>query len=300
MSALLLLAACLAMGVLAARFLTVPANASAVIGFWVLDLAFPALVLVNVPHMAVAWDLAFAAFAAWATFLGALIFFSVLGRWLHWTRGTVGALTLTAGLGNTAFMGFAMIESLRGKDHLGAALIADQLGSFLALSTGGVMVAAYCGGGRVSAAQIAKKVFTFPPLLALLAGFAVRAAGGWPPVVETVLHRIGDTLVPLALFSVGLQLKLARSEAGLGIPLIAGLGWKLLLAPALVMVTGLLMGVKGPAFTAGVLQAAMAPMITAGILAESWNLNNPLTQRIVGLGIALSLGTVLAWNALLP
>jgi len=299
MNALLLLGGCLLLGVFAKRFLAIPDNAPQVLGYWVLNLAFPCLVLAKVPQMALDATLFYAAFATWGTFLGALGLFWLLGRWLGWDKGTVGALTLTCGLGNTAFMGLAMIESLRGPEALGAALIADQLGSFIALSTGGIMVAAACGGGVVTAPEIAKRVFTFPPLLALMAGFGVRALGGWPEAVTEVLLRIGNTLVPLALFSVGLQLSFGRPEAGQTQPLLLGLGWKLFLAPLLVMATGLLLGVRGLAYPVGVLQAAMAPMITAGILADTWKLAPGLPQRVVGFGIIASLATVPLWNWLL-
>ncbi|MGC5271650.1 hypothetical protein ACPXAU_24685, partial [Salmonella enterica] len=73
---------------------------------------------------------------------------------------------LTCGLGNTAFMGLAMIESLRGPEALGPAVIADQLGSFVALAVGGVIVAAIYSGEQPHARDVLQRLFTFAPFLA--------------------------------------------------------------------------------------------------------------------------------------
>ena len=75
------------------------------------------------------------------------------------------------------------------------------------------------------------RVVTFPPFIALLLAFALSGVD-YPPWFASFLKRLGDTLAPLALVSVGLQLRLdqlAGNRATLGM----GLGFKLVLGPLL-------------------------------------------------------------------
>jgi predicted permease len=291
MTAFLLLVLCLALGALMARTLRLPQGLAPSINFWVLYVALPALVLDQIPQLHIDATLAFPALAPLIPIGGALLLFPLLGRAFGWSRGSVGALILTCGLGNTAFMGLAMVEALLGHAALGPALIADQLGTFLSLSTIGVSVAAIYSGDTLRPAEIGRRILRFPPFLALIAAFAIRWLGGWPEVFEPVLKRLGDTLTPLALFSVGLQFKLADIGSNRG-KLFAGLGWKLVLSPAIAVAIALISGVRGVAVYAGILQTAMAPMITAGILAVEHDLDPPLANLVVSLGILLSLLSV--------
>lgn len=299
MSAFVLLCVCLALGLLVARLATVPAGTPAAINFWVLNIALPALVLVQVPRLGFDASLLFPALAPWFVIGGAALIFPWLGRRRSWPAGTVGALVLTCGLGNTAFMGLPMVEALRGRAALGPAIIADQLGSFLALSTAGVALAAHYSGTAARAPELLRRVLLFPAFIALVAAVLVRAAGGWPPWCAEVLARIGDTLTPLALFSVGLQFRFG-DIAHQAPRVAAGLAWKLLLAPLLACAAAWLLHLHGLAAAVTVLQCATAPMITAGILAEQHELDPPLAGTVVGVGILLSLLTVPLWNAVLP
>jgi malate permease and related proteins len=298
MSLFVLLVVCLVLGALVARAADVPRAMPAAINFWVLNVALPALVLVQVPRLPLDAALLFPALAPWAVLGGALLIFPWLGRRFGWTAGTVGALILTCGLGNTSFMGLPMIEALRGRDALGPAIIADQLGSFLALSTVGIAVAARYSGGAARAADLLKRVVTFPAFVALVVAFAVRGFGGWPDWAVTVLTRLGDTLTPLALFSVGLQFRFGHVAQHA--PRIAlGLSWKMLLAPLVVLGAGLALGLQGMPMSVTILQCATAPMISAGILAQQHNLNPALANAIVSVGIPLSLLTVPLWSSAL-
>lgn len=289
---------CLGIGVLAARYGRVPQAAPPALNWWILNAALPALVLAEVPKLHFSSDLLLPVLAMWIVFLGAVVIFALLGRALGWDRGTIGALTLTCGLGNTAFLGYAMVEALRGPEALGPAIIADQIGCFMALSTGGVMTAAIYAGQQPKAHEIFQKVLFFPSFLAFIVALGVRELGGWPESVAAILERLGSTLTPLALFSVGLQFRLSGDGDDTA-PLLSGLAWKLALAPLAVAFTGMLLGVKGLTFQVSVLQAGMAPMISAGILAAQSGLAPALANRIVSLGILASLGTVPLINLLL-
>ncbi len=117
-----------------------------------------------------------------------------------------------------------------------------------------------------------------------------------PPLVDAVLGRLAETLAPLALLSVGLQLRLdALREHGRALAL--GLGYKLMLAPALVVaVLCLAGGDAGMVSRVSVIEAAMPPMIGAGIVAAQANLAPRLVAMMVGVGVPLGLVTACGWH----
>jgi predicted permease len=291
MSALLLLVACLVLGALVARIGRPPATLSQGLNWWVINVALSALILHLIPTLRFDWQFWFLVAAIWFVFFGAWAVFATLGRALHWSRARIGALTLVCGLGNTSFIGFPMIEALHGREGVKLALVADQLGTFLALAIGGTIVAARYSGKSAGAADVARKVLQFPPLVSLVVGIVAALLGGWPQPVDAIFDRLGATLVPIALFSVGLQFRLQLQRARTAALLLA-LGWKLALAPLLVWLGGLVIGVSSAILTVAVLQSAMAPMITATILAEQNDLEPQLANSVLGVGIVLSLLTV--------
>ncbi|MFP5304351.1 MAG: AEC family transporter [Gammaproteobacteria bacterium] len=298
MSALLLLAACLALGALVARYAHPPLGLAQGLNWWVINIALPALILHLIPQLHFEWQFWFLVVSQWLVFAGAFVLFRFVGGRLGWSRRRIGGLTLVCGLGNTSFMGYPLLEALRGREGLALGVIADQIGCFVALGIGGTLVAALYSGAQLHPREILRRILLFPAFLALLAGSGVGMLGGWPPAVEEVLERIGSTLAPLALFSVGLRFRL-QLGGDQALPLALGLGWKLVVAPLSVLALGALAGVGGLTLTIGVMQAAMAPMISAAILADQHGLDPPLANNVLGAGILLSMVSVPLWSALL-
>lgn len=293
-----LLVTALALGFVFSRGGWMPANSGAVLNAWVLRIALPALVLVQIPRISFDSSLLFAAAGPWIVMLGAIAVIIPLSHRLQWSRARTGCVLLTAGLGNTSFMGLPLILALRGESAMGTAVIADQFGSFLALSTLGIIIAASCSGRAISLSAITRRVVYFPPFGALCVALVVGFTPGWPAAVEQVLDRLADTLTPVALFTVGLALRLgdvSRFRA----PICCALFWKLALAPVLVLLVGVAFSISRDITAVTILQCAMAPMITAGILAIDSDLEPPLATAIVGSGIVLSLVTVPLWSLLL-
>ncbi|MDR2012324.1 MAG: AEC family transporter [Rhodanobacter sp.] len=300
MSALLLLFVCLLLGVLVARLAKPPSGMVHGINWWVINIALPALVLELIPNLDVDTRLWFPVVAMWITFFGAWLLFALLGRMLGWSRGRIGALTLVCGLCNTAFMGYPMIQALHGDTGLKLAMVTDLLGSFPLLSSVSVIVASLYAGKSPQPWTVARRIFAFPSFLALIVGIVVGALGGWPAWLELdkVLQSLGETLTPLALFSVGLQLRFHLDTQQLS-ALSIGLAWKLVLAPLVVWTLGRLTQTSGLTLTVGVLQAAMAPMISAAIMADQHELEPALTNTVLSVGIVLSLLTIPLGNLLL-
>ncbi len=291
MSAMVMLFVCLILGTLLARFGRPPPGMAAGLNWWVLNIALPALVLELIPRVAFDPDLWFPIAAQWLTFLLAWLLFGWLGPRLGWSRQRIGALILVCGLGNTAYMGYPLIEALYGKPGLALAVVADQLGAFPVLVSGGIVVASLYAGRKPEPLLILRRIVTFPAFIALLVGIAAGMRGGWPAWLDGVFAPIGGTLTPLALFSVGLQFKFHPGARQFGAATL-GLGWKLLIAPLLCWGVGVLAGVGGLVLSVGVLQAAMAPMVSAAILADEYDLDPALANTVLGAGIVISLLTV--------
>ena len=299
MSALLILFVCLALGALVARYANPPAGIAQGINWWVLNIALPALVLALVPQVHFDRHSWFPVAAIGLTFFGSWLVFDLLGRWLGWSRQRTGGMILVCGLGNTSFMGYPMIEAMHGQAGLTLAVVADQLGCFPLLAAGGIVVASLYAGQQPRLGTVLRRLLTFPAFLSLLVGLVVSVLGGWPAPIGKMWMQLGQTLTPLALFSVGLQLQL-RPQPDQWRALAVGLGWKLLLAPLLCWGLGMAVGVGGLTLTVGVLQAAMAPMISAAILADQYDLDPPLANTVLGFGILLSLLTIPLGNHWLP
>ena len=296
MSNFILLVCCLMAGVLLRRSGRVPEGGHAALNTFIVYLALPAVTLHTLHSFRFDGTQVWPVLMPWALFgIGAAVFW-LIGRWLHLSRASIGALTLVGGLGNTSFVGLPMIESLQGHDGLGLGLLIDQLGSYLVLSTLGVFVAAiYAAEQRTSLRTTAIKVATFPPFVALVAALLLRSVT-MPEEIDKVLVRMGDTLAPLALVSVGLQLRIGA--IGQQVKLLGlGLGYKLLVCPALVIATLWLFDARVDITThVSVIEAAMPPMIGAGIVAAQAKLDAPLVSTLIGVGIPIGLSTAFAWQ----
>lgn len=296
MNNIVLLLLCFGLGIALRTSGRLPAGAPAALNGFVVNVSLPALTLITVQGLSLQTQVALAALMPWMLFAIGLAFFWGVGRVLHLPRSTTGALMLTGGLANTSFVGLPMIETWYGREYLGVGIVVDQLGSYLVLSTVGILVA---GIGRDASASldwraVARKIAGFAPFVALVVAFALRPFE-LPEGVLAVLRRLADTLVPLALVSVGFQLRLSQVRGR--IPALAvGLGFKLVLGPALVLLVLVgLLGQTGTVIRVTVFEAAMGPMIGAAIVAMDHDLDPSLVTLMVGLGIPLSFLTLPCW-----
>jgi len=294
LSSLLLLIICFVAGIILRKTGRFPESTPAALNGFIIHVSLPALALLHIHRLTLDTSLGYTAGMAWLLFGAGFLFFRTVGRLAGFSRETTGALMLVGGLGNTSFVGLPMIEAYYGREYLGVGLIADMCGSFLVLSTIGIVTAVAFSSGELPFRQMVRKILLFPPIQALILAFLLRPVP-FPTELVTVLQKLGDTLTPLALASVGFQLRLGHLRGELR-PLGLGLLFKLLLGPAfiyLVYVTAF--GGSGPVMRVTLFEAAMAPMISAGIVAVDHRLNPPLVTLMIGLGIPLSFLTLPVW-----
>ena len=217
-------------------------------------------------------------------------------RW-HLDPATRTALTLTAGLGNTSFLGFPLIQGYYGEHALPIAVISDQV-TFIIMSTLGAMMAMDTADtGQISIGTVIKKLLRFPPFIAFFAALILPHFIDLS-VATPLFDKLALTLVPLALFSVGMQLSLDGWREELPY-LSVGLAYKLILAPALILLVMAALHLRGIIPQISLFEASMAPMVTAGVIATQYGLNPRVANLMVGVGILLSFITTALWWLLL-
>jgi len=294
MNNLVLLVVCFIAGMLLRHWRRMPDNAPATINSFIIHISVPALTLLYLHDFKFGTDALLISLMPWLMFVLAAGFFWLIGRWLKLPRTTVGALMLTGGMSNTAFFGLPMVEAYYGQSAIPIAIVIDQLGSFMVISTLGITVAGIYSAGRPSRAEIIKRIALFPPFISLVLTLVLIPVeyAGW---FTALLKRLGDTLAPLALLSVGMQLHLghvAEHKRNLAL----GLLFKLLLGPLLILLLYVpLFGMQGQLLQVTIFEAAMPPMLTAAIIAAEHDLDPPLANLMVAAGLIISFATLSIW-----
>jgi predicted permease len=109
-------------------------------------------------------------------------------------------------------------------------------------------------------------------------------------VISKVLATLANTIVPIALVAVGLQLQLKLPGHEIK-PFGIALFIKLIIAPMIALAIVNIAGWTNLAASVSVMEAGMAPMITAGAMASLSGLAPRLSSAIVGYGILISFFT---------
>ena len=273
-----------------------PDNSYKAINSFIIYISLPALTLYYIPQIEIKQELIFPAAVIWIIFLISIIFFVILEKIFRWDKKTTGALILTGGLANTSFVGFPVLMALFGEEGLKIGVIIDQAGSFLVLSTLGVIIASVYSSGTYSFRKILIDILKYPPFWAFVISLIMIAAGiKNSEISSSILSKLGKPTIVLALISVGMQLK-PKVDSMLWKELTSGLIYKLLIAPVIIFAIGLyLFGSKGLPFQVSVIECAMPPMVMGSVLATQFNLNPRIANFMVGIGIPVSALTLAFW-----
>lgn len=273
----------------------VPDSAPDALNIVVLYMCMPAAILLQVPKLQLTGGTVGVALVPWVLLAASTLLVLGAARLLKLQRPDTAVLLLEVPLGNTSFLGYALIPVLASAEAMPFAVLFDQFGSFLILSTFGLtVIAIYSGGARPTPAVVIRRVVSFPPFLALV--FALTLMPAEPPrEIVNVLQQLANAMLPMVGIALGMQLRLRLPRAQL-LPLGLGLAGKLLLMPALAWALCLLFDFEPAARAAVVLEAAMPPMITAAALAAMARLAPELGSALVGYGVVLSMLSLPFWR----
>jgi len=289
----ILIALAISIGYLFKQLRIFPEETADILNKFVIFISLPAMILLQIPKLSFSMEFVIPIIIAWSVMAITAVITLAVSKILHFSKEVTGALMLVAVLTNSSFLGIPLITAYLGAESLPFILVYDQMGSFLALSTYGIFVAAYYSDHSEMNFRIfrimAIKVLTFPPFISLvIALFFVNIS--FPDMISNVLSILANTIVPLALVAVGLQLqfKLPGHEIQ---PFGIALFIKLIISPMIALAIVSITGWTNLAASVSIMEAGMAPMITAGAMASLSGLAPRLSSAIVGYGILLSFFT---------
>ncbi len=261
---------------------------------YIINVALPAVALLNLPALPRNAQAGYAVISPLVVFAGAYLLFYVLLK-KRYTPSQRVVPTVLSGLGNTSFIGFPLIAVLWGTQHMGYAVVYDQVGFILMATAAQFLISQ--DEGNPSVRGMAQRVLFFPPFLAMLVGLALLL-GGYESPLQPVLKLASQSLSPMAMVVVGFTL--AR-HASFRFPTVLriGLSYKLLVAPAAVYLVLQCSGAGEAVRNMSVFEAAMGPMITPAILLLHHKKDPRLVAQFLFWGIALSFASTPLWFLLL-
>jgi len=293
MANFIIIGLCILAGILFRKSKSLPNNAHKGINAWIIYIALPAVSFKYLPHITWTKDLFFPMMAPICVWLFGWLFIALYSRIQNISKATAGGLKLTSSLSNTSFVGFPLIVAYFSEKELAVAIICDQV-TFMLLSTIGVIVAIRSSQNqKLSPKLVLKKVMTFPPLIGCVLALTLPRFIDLSSL-DPLFEKLAGTVGPLALFSIGLQLKFGGWFNELK-HISFALLYKLILAPLIVLVMALVLGMNGMITKITIFEMAMPTLVTAGVVADQYNLNPKLSNLVVGIGILLCFITTALW-----
>ena len=153
------------LGIIAQYFSFLPKDGYRSINKFILYVPLPAIVLTKIPFLEITHEVIFPIASAWIIFFASAVFAYIFCRIMKYDKKTMACLILCCGLGNTSFVGYPILKYFYGEQSLQYAIFVDQPGSFLILSTFGILVATYFSASSLDTKQMGLRLIKFPPFL---------------------------------------------------------------------------------------------------------------------------------------
>ncbi len=297
MANFLLIAICILSGIWFRKSSKLPKDAHKGINAWIINIALPAVSFKYLPHITFSKALIFPLASPVIIWVFGWLYFTLYAKSQQLSKATLGGLKLTGSLSNTSFIGFPLIIAYFSEKEIGTAILCDQI-TFALLSTIGIVVAIRSSQNqKLNLTLVFKKVLTFPPIWGFILALTLPKFVDLSPL-NPLFDKLASTVGPLALFSVGLQLKFGGWFGELK-HISFALLYKLMVAPLIVTLIAIAFGMKGMVPKIAIFEAAMPTLLTAGIVADQYNLNPKLANLVVGVGIVLAFITTGIWWVIL-
>jgi len=203
-----------------------------------------------------------------------------------------GVVILAATFGNVTYLGLPVLTGLYGFGAAKYALFYDLLATTPLLWFAGASIASHYGEGRrFGIRESLRTISSLPPIWGILAGIVLKLAHVTvPSVILKTMGSLGDLVVPLMIFTIGLALSLPKiTHAYVVIPAVV---IKLFLIPFISFSVALLLGLRREALSSCLLEGAMPTMVLSLLVASRFKLDETLAAFAIVVTTVLSFITL--------
>jgi predicted permease len=233
---------------------------------------------------------------AWITTIGGILFalalYTVLEKTMHIDPSEKGVLVLGAAFGNVTYLGLPVLTGLYGYEAAKYAIFFDLLATTpLLWLVGASLASRYGEGKRFEIRESLRTIASLPPLWGIFVGILLRFAHiPVPGFVMKTLGMLGDLVVPLMIFTIGLALSFPKvRHAYVIVPAVL---IKLVLVPFISYMAAVTLGLKGTALAACLVEGAMPTMVLSLLIASRFKLDESLAAFIIVVTTAISIVTL--------
>lgn len=212
-----------------------------------------------------------------------------------------GAFILTALFGNTAFIGYPVSLLTYGNHGLARAILYDQIGFTIALTTVGVWIARHYGRGEnnFSLRETIIGIITYPPFPMMILAFVLRAFKIMlPEFLLNSLSYLSNATVPVIMIGIGglLQLEFDRKY----LRLISGtVLLKLIIFPVISLLIGILLKLDLLSLKVLIIESGVPVMMSSVVLGSEYGLDIEFILTVILVTTALVLLTLPLVNSIL-
>jgi predicted permease len=202
-------------------------------------------------------------------------------------KAAIPVFVACAFFGNTAYIGFPLTISAQGHESLPMAAFISTIYTVIVFTFGAWLCQRYSSHDK-KGLQLHK----IPVFWAAIAGLALSFIA-LPGIVRAPLDLIVTTTPPLALLATGAAISVIGVRENLKeIGAISAI--KLLLMPAIVVLTGMVAGITGTmTYKTSLLEAAVPVGVTNTVLAQQFGLDDKLASSVVVVSTVLFILTLL-------
>lgn len=198
----------------------------------------------------------------------------LVARILRLGREAIPVFVLCAFFGNTGYIGFPLNIAAQGRDVLALTAFISTIYTVIVFTFGAYLCQRYSDKEKKGL-----RLHTIPVFWAAAAGILLSSVP-IPDIVRVPLVLIEDSTSPLALLATGAMISFVGIKAHAR-TLGAISGIKLLLMPAIVVVTAVMAGITGTLYRTSVLEAATPVGVTNTVMARQFGLDEKLASSAV-------------------
>ncbi|AJD02032.1 membrane protein [Campylobacter lari] len=257
--------------------------------------ALPCLIFERTYHLNFDFSLIVIILIGLFSALFSALFCTFLGFFFKFSKNTLVSIFLLSSFGNTLFVGIPIISGIYKEAYfLGEIILYDALATSLPVALLAPFVISLASEQKVSFLQILKKVFTFPPFVALILGICFKPIT-LPEFVFEPLRLLGSSATPIALFAIGLNLGFSSITTSYKATSIVIFG-KMILTPLIFLALLKLLNFDlNPSSIIALLESAMPTMTMMAAMIMKAKLDTNLAVSSVAFGIVFAFISLPIW-----